>query len=247
MTRAETDAMEVDQTLKAVQEDRRVKTVVSEAEALAEIEKEKRGRGRPTEYQSVLAGLAEKFTLMGATDLELAGLLGISERTLNTWKRRHPEFLQSIKRGKANADANVVKALYHRATGYEATEITTTDARGRITTHTRVLKHYPPDTAAAIFWLKNRQRKHWRDHREYAVANLVRDMTDRDIDALVNKMKKRFIAKRKRTISTAEKRSPRQIAATRSALPRMVRPRLVGVGEVRRTSRARRSRRRARR
>ncbi|HKV99172.1 MAG TPA: hypothetical protein VJN96_05075 [Vicinamibacterales bacterium] len=112
---------------------------------------------------------------------------------------------------------------------------------------TSVPKQFPPDTAAMIFWLKNRQPKRWRDRREYAIANLIRDMTDGDIDALFNKMKKRFIAKRKRTISTAEKRLPRQIAATMSALPRTVRPRVVGVGEVRRTSRARRSRRRARR
>jgi hypothetical protein len=27
-------------------------------------------------------------------------------------------------------------------------------------------ERYPPDTAAAIFWLKNRQPKHWRDKVE---------------------------------------------------------------------------------
>jgi hypothetical protein len=27
-------------------------------------------------------------------------------------------------------------------------------------------EHYPPDTAAAIFWLKNRQKKKWRDKVE---------------------------------------------------------------------------------
>ena len=25
------------------------------------------------------------------------------------------------------------------------------------------VKHYPPDPISAIFWLKNRQRKKWRD------------------------------------------------------------------------------------
>ena len=28
------------------------------------------------------------------------------------------------------------------------------------------VKHYPPDTTAAIFWLKNRQVERWRDKQE---------------------------------------------------------------------------------
>jgi hypothetical protein len=28
---------------------------------------------------------------------------------------------------------------------------------------TKLTKHYPPDTTAAIFWLKNRQPGKWRD------------------------------------------------------------------------------------
>jgi hypothetical protein len=27
-------------------------------------------------------------------------------------------------------------------------------------------EHYPPDTVAAIFWLKNRQKEKWRDKQE---------------------------------------------------------------------------------
>lgn len=31
---------------------------------------------------------------------------------------------------------------------------------------TPVEKYYPPDTTAAIFWLKNRQKDKWRDKQE---------------------------------------------------------------------------------
>ena len=31
---------------------------------------------------------------------------------------------------------------------------------------TPTIKHYPPDTTAGIFWLKNRQRDKWRDKPE---------------------------------------------------------------------------------
>ncbi len=35
--------------------------------------------------------------------------------------------------------------------------------QGVITDEREYIKHYPPDPAAAIFWLKNRQPKRWRD------------------------------------------------------------------------------------
>ena len=33
---------------------------------------------------------------------------------------------------------------------------------GKITEH-RYIEHYPPDTTAALFWLKNRRPDRWRD------------------------------------------------------------------------------------
>ena len=36
---------------------------------------------------------------------------------------------------------------------------------------TTVRRHYPPDVTACIFWLKNRQREHWRDKVETGVAD----------------------------------------------------------------------------
>ena len=34
---------------------------------------------------------------------------------------------------------------------------------------TPTIKHYPPDTTAGIFWLKNRQRDKWRDKQEHGI------------------------------------------------------------------------------
>ena len=31
-------------------------------------------------------------------------------------------------------------------------------------------KHYPPDTTAAIFWLKNRQKSKWRDKQDHEIS-----------------------------------------------------------------------------
>jgi len=63
------------------------------------------------------------------------------------------------------ADANVADRLYSRATGYEHPDVDLKMYEGQII-ETPLIKRYPPDTAAAILWLKNRQRGKWRDKQE---------------------------------------------------------------------------------
>ena len=103
--------------------------------------------------------------LLGATDENIAEFLLVSERTINTWKLKHPSFLQSLKQGKDSADAEIAHALFHRARGYVHPETKVFCSDGDIITHD-VLRVYPPDTTACIFWLKNRQRHNWRDRHD---------------------------------------------------------------------------------
>lgn len=121
--------------------------------------------GRPTKFTPEILAQAEKLAKLGLTDVEMADVFGVTERTFNTWKSAHPEFLQSLKRGKALADANVAESLYHRALGYSHPAVKIMTAGGAIE-QVPYTEHYPPDTAAAIFWLKNRQPKKWRDKPE---------------------------------------------------------------------------------
>lgn len=128
--------------------------------------------GRPTAYKAEYAEQAYKLCLLGATDASLADFFGVTEKTVNTWKEKHPEFLQSLKGGKDEADANVAKRLYSRAMGYthEAVKIVA-DAKTGSEHIVPYTEHYPPDTTACIFWLKNRQSKQWRDRVEHTGAD----------------------------------------------------------------------------
>lgn len=121
--------------------------------------------GRPSKYKQEYAEQAKRLCMLGMTDKELAVFFGVAERTLNDWKQAHPEFLQSLKGGKDLVDAEVAAKLFHRATGYEHPEDDIKVVSGQIVI-TPMIKHYPPDTTAAIFWLKNRQPKLWRDKVE---------------------------------------------------------------------------------
>lgn len=125
--------------------------------------------GRPSAYKPEYAEQARKLCLLGSTDAEMADIFGVSEVTLNAWKKAHPEFLKSITQGKAEADANVASRLYERALGYSHPEVHVSSYEGDITL-TPLTKHYPPDTQAASLWLRNRQPAKWRDKTDHEVT-----------------------------------------------------------------------------
>ena len=103
--------------------------------------------------------------MLGATDKELADFFETTEQTINNWKHDFPEFFESIKKGKEQADSNVADRLYQRAMGYEHDDVHIANYQGEAII-TPIRKYYPPDTTAAIFWLKNRQKDNWRDRQE---------------------------------------------------------------------------------
>lgn len=126
---------------------------------------EKTKRGAPTKYKPEYAAQAEKLAMLGMTDAQLAAFFEVREQTINNWKNSHPEFFDALKDGKAVADANVAVSLYKRATGYshDAVKIFNDQGAPLVVPYT---EHYPPDTTACIFWLKNRRPSDWRDKRE---------------------------------------------------------------------------------
>lgn len=117
---------------------------------------------RPPKYRAEFAEQAEKLCKLGLTDKELAEFFKVCEATINTWKHVHKPFLAALKKGKLIADGNVAEKLYQRATGYEHAEDDIRAVNGEIVM-TPTTRRYPPDTAAAIFWLKNRQPQKWRE------------------------------------------------------------------------------------
>ena len=119
-------------------------------------------RGRPSKYKPEYAEQAYKLCLLGATDKDLADFFETTEQTINAWKQQHPDFLESLKNGKEVADAEVAASLYKRARGYQYEERT---IEGGELTKT-VVKEVPPDTGAAMAWLKNRRPQAWRDKQD---------------------------------------------------------------------------------
>lgn len=124
----------------------------------------------PNLYLRKYALLCYNLALLGATVPQMAEVLQINPDTVNEWQKRFPDFKDAIKRGRAQADAEVAHSLYHRAVGYSHPDVHVAVIKDRRTGEidtvvTPITKYYPPDTYACIFWLKNKQKELWSDVR----------------------------------------------------------------------------------
>lgn len=145
---------------------------------MSEVKKKGAG-GRPPIYRKEFVEQARKLCLLGATDEAIANFFEVSLSCIDKWKVAHPEFLRALKEGKQVADSLVADKLFNRALGYKHKELKVFNNQGEILTF-ECEKEYPPDTTAAIFWLKNRQPQLWRDRVEQKVV-----LSD-DFDEVIN-------------------------------------------------------------
>lgn len=137
---------------------------------MAKAEKKKHAGGRPTKFKPEHTIQVKILAEKGFTDKEIAEVFGVTEQTINNWKKDYPQFFESLKAGKEIADQRVVQSLYERALGYSHPEIHITSFQGSVT-KTNIIKHYPPDPTSAIFWLKNRQPEIWRDKVDHDLTS----------------------------------------------------------------------------
>lgn len=95
-------------------------------------------RGRKSLFREGMIQEGYKLGALGLTVEEIATIWNVNRTTLYSWAKKHPEFENTLKRGREEADVSVVQALLK-----ECRE------KGNIT--------------GIIFWLKNRQPARWRD------------------------------------------------------------------------------------
>ena len=127
--------------------------------------------GAPSKYKKEYDKKAYKLCILGATDKEIADFFEVDQGTIYNWQKKNQSFRKAFIDGKIKADANVANSLYKRAIGYNHKDTKVFNNNGEIITH-EVIKHYPPDTASAFIWLKNRRPNEWRDkqHVEHSIA-----------------------------------------------------------------------------
>ena len=113
------------------------------------------------------------------TDQDIADEIGINVKTLYDWKNKHSKIRNALKKTKEIYDSEVEEALERSALGYYVFEEKWTNKWNAKTKEFELIltekqkKWIKPDTTAQIFWLKNRDKLHWRDRQEVDVEGSV--------------------------------------------------------------------------
>ncbi|MFA6113337.1 MAG: hypothetical protein WC729_05080 [Sphingomonas sp.] len=113
-------------------------------------------------YEPEFADQARTMCRLGATDEELAEHFGACVRTIYRWRNTHEAFAEAVVAGKKHADARVERALYSRAIGCTVERTKVFKSAGEDPVYATYQHHLPPDTTAALNWLRVRQPKKWR-------------------------------------------------------------------------------------
>lgn len=138
--------------------------------------------GRPTDFKPEYSSQVEMLCKLGATDKQIADFFGVAESTVNNWKKKHLEFLESMRAGKDIADMMVAQKLFERATGSRVAEQIPVKVKevkfekgrriGEIekVEIVTISREIPPDTVAAKFWLNNRKSDSWKEKIDHKVV-----------------------------------------------------------------------------
>ena len=118
----------------------------------------------------------------GNTIEEIAHNMGVHPSTLHKWMDAHGEIREAIKEGRGLAVEVVENALFRKATGQCVVRETVEEFRGELrdgkpcngtVVRRTVERPVPPDTAAMIFYLKNRVPDRYSDRRTVDVEGVA--------------------------------------------------------------------------
>lgn len=96
--------------------------------------------------------LVEGWARDGLTDEQIANNLGISKDTFYQYKKKYPDFSDSLKKGKEYVDYEVENALLKSALS--------------------------GNTTAQIYWLNNRKPKKWKNRRSEEESENMQSLAD---------------------------------------------------------------------
>jgi len=114
-------------------------------------------------YQPHMAEEAQELVgKLGARQCDLAEYFEVDESTVDNWMRIHPDFKRAVKRGRLEAGLKMAQALFQKGLGYSHPDVHITSHQGNIQV-TPIMKHYPPDTQAAVKYLSIIFREYWAE------------------------------------------------------------------------------------
>jgi hypothetical protein len=130
------------------------------------------------------------WALQGSTDEDIYTMLGVSEKTFYDWKRKYPQFAQSLKKGKYISNGELLNSAFTQSIGFRYidnvpvkvkdyawfTNPQTNESELKQIEKIEVVeieRYQPPNPTMNIFMLKNRMSDDYKDKHEVDVKKEV--------------------------------------------------------------------------
>lgn len=121
----------------------------------------------PAKYHKALDRRAADYALLGASNEEIALLLGVDQSAFAVWAIEKPSLRAALARSREAATVRVVKSLHRLANGYDIKRTKVRKGRGgQVLETTEETRHVPPSERAAMAILTNRAPRWWRDAKQ---------------------------------------------------------------------------------
>lgn len=131
--------------------------------------------GRPTKLKPEYTEQAQKLAKLGLTYEEMAEFFKVDRVTFWRWRTSDEAFCNAIKVEADKANDRIKESLFKRATGFMKTADRIIYVGGKPQT-VEVREEVAPDTAAARFWLANRDPENWKFAPEFNVDVIAEPM-----------------------------------------------------------------------
>lgn len=109
----------------------------------------------------------------GLSKRDMADLLGVHENTLHRYLRKDEDYKQAITHSDTRATKYMVSKMFEEAIGGKPWKKVTVKQTSKGTEITTVMGTTPPKPLLMMFWLTNRDNKHWKH-----VKQVVSDITE---------------------------------------------------------------------
>ena len=126
--------------------------------------------GRPSKFFLLDLEQVRKVAELGWNDRQMADFFGVHLSNWYQWQVDYPEFRETLQAWKNNAEYRLERSLYERACGYSHAEDKIFKGSDDNPIVVKTTKHYPPDTSAATFLLKNYAPERFKDRQDMSLS-----------------------------------------------------------------------------